>query len=46
MEVLGVTKSVAQYLRENIVIGELAPGQKLNELELSSRLEVSRPPPA
>ena len=44
MEVVGVTKSVAQYLRENIVIGELAPGQKLNELELSSRLGVSRPP--
>lgn len=44
MEVVGVTKSVAQYLRENIVIGELTPGQKLNELELSSRLGVSRPP--
>jgi DNA-binding GntR family transcriptional regulator len=44
MEVVGVTKSVAQYLRENIVIGELAPGQKLNELEISSRLGVSRPP--
>ena len=44
MEVAGVTRSVAQYLRENIVIGELAPGQKLNELELSSRLGVSRPP--
>lgn len=44
MEVMGVTQSVAQYLRENIISGELAPGQKLNELELSSRLGVSRPP--
>lgn len=44
MEVLGVTRSVAQYLRDNIVTGELVPGQKLNELELSSRLGVSRPP--
>jgi DNA-binding GntR family transcriptional regulator len=44
MVVMGVTQSVAQYLRENIFSGELAPGQKLNELELSSRLGVSRPP--
>jgi DNA-binding GntR family transcriptional regulator len=44
MEVIGLTKSVAQYLRDYIITGDLAPGQKLNELELSSRLNVSRPP--
>ena len=40
----GVTKSAVQHLRMNIIDGNLAPGQKLNELELSSRLGISRPP--
>jgi len=40
----GVMKSVSQQLRMYIVEGNLAPGQKLNESELSSRLGVSRPP--
>lgn len=44
MEVLGVKESVVQYLRINIITGELAPGQKLNELELSALLGISRPP--
>jgi DNA-binding GntR family transcriptional regulator len=44
MEVLSVTRSVSQYLRDCIITGELAPGQKLNEIELSSRLGISRPP--
>ena len=44
MEILGVTESTVQYLRVHIITGELAPGQKLNELELSSRLDISRPP--
>jgi DNA-binding GntR family transcriptional regulator len=44
MEVLSVTLSVIQYLRERIITGELAPRQKLNEIELSSRLGISRPP--
>jgi DNA-binding GntR family transcriptional regulator len=44
MEILGVTKSTVQYLREQIITGELAPGQKLNELEISSNLGISRPP--
>ena len=44
VEVLGVTQSVAQFLRESIITGDLGPGKKLNELELSSRLGVSRPP--
>ena len=44
LHVTGVTESVAKYLRINIIEGELKPGQKLNELDLSSRLEISRPP--
>jgi DNA-binding GntR family transcriptional regulator len=44
LSVKGVTESVAQNLRINIIEGELAPGQKLNELELAERLGISRPP--
>ncbi len=44
MEVIGVKESIVQHLRTQIIIGELAPGQKLNELELSSLLGISRPP--
>jgi DNA-binding GntR family transcriptional regulator len=44
VEVIGVTESAVQYLRVHIITGELAPGQKLNEMELSSRLSISRPP--
>ncbi len=44
MEIIGVTKSTVQYLREQIITGELAPGQKLNEMEISSNLGISRPP--
>ena len=44
LSVKGVTESVAQNLRIHIIEGELAPGQKLNELELAERLGISRPP--
>jgi DNA-binding GntR family transcriptional regulator len=44
LSITGVTKTVVQYLRIHIIEGELAPGQKLNEIDLSSRLGVSRPP--
>jgi len=40
----GVAESIVQHLRMNIIEGTLAPGQKLNELELSARLGISRPP--
>jgi len=40
----GVTRSIVQYLRNHIIEGDLGPGKKLNELELSSRLGISRPP--
>lgn len=44
LNIAGVTETTAQYLRIHIIEGELAPGQKLNEVELSSRLGISRPP--
>jgi DNA-binding GntR family transcriptional regulator len=44
MKVLGVKDSVVESLRTQIIIGELTPGQKLNELALSSLLGISRPP--
>lgn len=44
MKIMGVTESAGQYLRVHIITGELAPGQKLNEMELASRLDISRPP--
>jgi DNA-binding GntR family transcriptional regulator len=44
MEILNVTGSVLQFLRDKIITGELKSGQKLNENALSSSLGVSRPP--
>jgi len=37
-----LTKRVLEYLRNRIITGELVPGQKLNENEIASRLEISR----
>ena len=39
-----VSLSVTQYLKNQIITGQLLPGQKLNEVALSSELEISRPP--
>ena len=44
MEIPGVRKSVYQYLRKKIIAGELPAGQKLNENQLASLLDISRPP--
>lgn len=44
MEVLSVTASTLQLLREKIITCELKPGQKLNESTLSLELGISRPP--
>jgi len=44
MEIMGVTESLVQYLRDRIIIGELRAGEKLNEAHLSLSLGVSRPP--
>jgi len=44
MQVLNVTGSALQFLREKIITGELKAGQKLNESHLASTLGISRPP--
>jgi len=44
MEIMGVGESVLQYLRVHIINGEFTAGQKLNEIELSSSLGISRAP--
>ena len=44
MQILNVSASAVQFLREKIITGELKPGQKLNESSLSSELGISRPP--
>jgi DNA-binding GntR family transcriptional regulator len=44
MEIIGVTESTVRFLRQEIVTGQIPPGAKLNETELSNRFGVSRPP--
>ncbi len=44
MEVQNLTIRVLGYIRNRIITGELVPGQKLNENELASHLEISRHP--
>ena len=44
MEIKTVTNIATEYLRKQIVTGELAAGQRLNETDLASRLNISRPP--
>jgi DNA-binding GntR family transcriptional regulator len=44
MEIQGVTESIEHQLRQEIITGALGPGSRLNEIELSERLGVSRPP--
>ena len=44
MKIKNVTSTVVEYLRKQIITGDLKPGQRLNEAELASHLDVSRPP--
>ncbi|MGB9627141.1 MAG: GntR family transcriptional regulator [Thermodesulfobacteriota bacterium] len=44
IEILSATQTAAQHLRDMIVIGELRPGQKINETQLASEMGLSRPP--
>ena len=44
IEIKGVTMSVLENLREQIITFQLKGGQKLNENQLSSELNISRPP--
>jgi DNA-binding GntR family transcriptional regulator len=44
MKIDGVTGSAAKYLRRKILTGEFRPGERLNEVVISSQLEISRAP--
>lgn len=44
MKILGVTESAARLLRQEIIMGKISPGARLNEIELSNRYGISRPP--
>jgi DNA-binding GntR family transcriptional regulator len=44
MEIKSIKESIVEHLRKQIITGELGAGQKLNETELASHLNVSRPP--
>lgn len=44
MKILGVTESAARSLRQEIIMGEISPGAKLNEIKLSNRYGISPPP--
>ncbi len=44
MEIPGVTKSIVEHLRSQIITGQLKAGERLNESVLSNQLEISRAP--
>jgi len=44
MKIQGVTDSVTNHLRVQIITGQLEAGAKLNELGISGKLGISRPP--
>jgi len=44
MQLVGVVETLIEYIREQIITGELAPGQKLNEIQLAAKFNISRPP--
>ena len=44
MDLPSVTTATTDYIRDKIITGQLAPGQKLEENKLSAELGVSRPP--
>ncbi len=44
VEIVGARDAAVQYLRNMIIAGEFAGGQKLNEIPLSATLKISRAP--
>ncbi|WP_461211417.1 GntR family transcriptional regulator [Desulfocurvus sp. DL9XJH121] len=44
MQIKGVSEAVESRLREEIMIGKMAPGERVNEIGVSERYGVSRPP--
>ena len=43
-EIKGIRETISQHIKSLIISGKLAPGQRLNELELSEMFDVSRSP--
>ncbi len=44
MDIMGVTEAVVNHLKNSIITNKLAPGEKLNESDLASQLNISRAP--
>jgi DNA-binding GntR family transcriptional regulator len=44
VEIIGVSEGALKHLRAHIITQALAPGQKLNEIDLSTSLGISRAP--
>lgn len=44
IQIVSATQTVVSHLRDRIITGDLAPGQRLNETLLASALGLSRPP--
>ena len=44
MEIKTVTNIATEYLRKQIITGELVADQRINETDLAARLKISRPP--
>jgi DNA-binding GntR family transcriptional regulator len=44
IEIFSATQTAVRHLRDQIIIGELKPGQKINETVLASNIGLSRPP--
>jgi DNA-binding GntR family transcriptional regulator len=44
MEFVNITSTVLAYLRAKIISGEMAPGARINENDLSKELQISRGP--
>lgn len=42
-QIVSVSEYLLDYLRTEIIIGEMKPGEKVNEYQLSQSLEISRP---
>jgi DNA-binding GntR family transcriptional regulator len=44
LEIFSATQAAVNHLRDLIILGELKPGQKINETALASNMGLSRPP--
>jgi DNA-binding GntR family transcriptional regulator len=44
MEIKTITSTVTEYLRKQIIVGKFSPGQRINETDLASTLNISRHP--